>query len=244
MTCTPNTCRYDNRDIWVVGNDAHPEALAQSSSEWVVQRTSEKIISVETKDTQQFLWSDTPYWISDDVWSSTRLRDRRNFEWALGFDKPTSDPEHLFFTSSVPNGTSTGVYRHHAGRMDSKATCTRGRSSPGDCKGAWPLTASLSLPYLNVEVCVGGDRNTNPWATNRDKQEIKESFWLQVSSWHPEPFYGSENFTIQCESVSRRGWFELPNHHNGYKPGPLLDVWPSEDELDRDFNDINRGDSW
>ncbi|KAJ4207147.1 hypothetical protein NW767_002398 [Fusarium falciforme] len=128
--------------------------------------------------------------------------------------------------------------------MDSKATCTKGRSSRSGCKGTWPFTASLSLPYVDVEVCADGNQDTNPWAISRDKQEIKESLWLQVSSWHPDPYYGSDNFTIQCDSVSRRGWFELPSHHNGYKPGPLLDVWPSEKELARDFNDNNLGGHW
>ncbi|KAJ4175121.1 hypothetical protein NW754_005540 [Fusarium falciforme] len=60
VTCTPNTCYSDNRDTWIVGNDVDPEALAQSFSKWVIQRTSEKIISVDSKETQQFLWSDTP----------------------------------------------------------------------------------------------------------------------------------------------------------------------------------------
>jgi hypothetical protein len=95
----------------------------------------------------------------------------------------------------------------------------------------------LSLPYTNVEVCVDGDQDTNPWAISRDKQEIKETLWLQVSSWNPDPYDGSDNFNIRCESVSRRGWFELPNHYNGYKPGPLLDLWPSKEELARDFNE-------
>ncbi|KAL6364820.1 hypothetical protein LRP88_00793 [Fusarium phalaenopsidis] len=244
VTCTPNTCYSDNRDTWVVGNDADPEALAQSSSKWVIQRTSEKIISVDSQETQQFLWSDTPYWLPESIYSSIRLRDRRDFEWALGLGRPADEPKHLFFTSSVPNGTSTGIFRHHAVRMDSRAKCTKGRSSSSGCKGTRPFTASLSLPYVNVEVCADGNQDTNPWAISRDKQEIKESLWLQVSSWHPNPYYGSDNFTIQCESVSRRGWFELPNHHNGYEHGPLLDVWPSEKELARDFNDNNRGGYW
>ncbi|RSL72286.1 hypothetical protein CEP54_000959 [Fusarium duplospermum] len=128
--------------------------------------------------------------------------------------------------------------------MDSKAKCTKGRSSPSGCKGTRPFAAALSLPYMNVEVCVDGNQDINPWTLSRDKQEIKERLWLQVSSWNEDPYYGSENFTIQCESVSRRGWFELPNYHNGYKPGPLLDVWPSEEELARDFNDRIREGSW
>ncbi|RSL87898.1 hypothetical protein CEP52_015377 [Fusarium oligoseptatum] len=121
--------------------------------------------------------------------------------------------------------------------MDSKAKCTKGSSSSSSCKGTRPFAASLSLPYTNVEVCVDGNQDANPWTLSRDKQEIKERLLLQVSSWHDNAYYGSENFTIECESVSRRGWFELPNYHNGYKPGPLLDVWPSEEELARDFND-------
>ncbi|RTE75748.1 hypothetical protein BHE90_009803 [Fusarium euwallaceae] len=232
MTCYPNACKYNNRDTWIVGSDADPEGLAESPSTWIIQRTSEKIISVDEKDTQLNLWSDTPYWL--DRYSTARL-DKRNFQWALGL--LSDESEHLFFTSSVPNGTSTGIFRYHAVRMDSKAKCTKGSSSSSSCKGTRPFTASLSLPYTNVEVCVDGNQDANPWTLSRDKQEIKERLLLQVSSWHDNAYYGSENFTIECESVSRRGWFELPNYHNGYKPGPLLDVWPSEEELARDFND-------
>ncbi|RSL81377.1 hypothetical protein CEP51_005900 [Fusarium floridanum] len=232
MTCYPNACKYNNRDTWIIGSDADPEGLAESPSTWIIQRTSEKIISVDEKDTQLNLWSDTPYWL--DRYSTARL-DKRNFQWALGL--LSDESEHLFFTSSVPNGTSTGIFRYHAVRMDSKAKCTKGSSSSSSCKGTRPFTASLSLPYTNVEVCVDGNQDANPWTLSRDKQEIKERLLLQVSSWHDNAYYGSENFTIECESVSRRGWFELPNYHNGYKPGPLLDVWPSEEELARDFND-------
>lgn len=238
VTCTPNRC-YGDRNTWVVGNDASPEALAQTFRKWIIQRTSEKIISVHKRDTQQYLWSDTPYWLPEAKYSSAESRDRGDFEWALGLDRREDDPdpEPLFFASSVPNGTSTGVLRQHAVRMDSKATCTKGRSSPSGCKGASPLTASLSLPFTKIEVCVDGDRDTNPWEINRDKQEIKENMWLQVSSWNPDPYQRPDNFTIWCESVSRRGWFELPNHHNGYKPGPLLDDWPSKGEIERGFNE-------
>ncbi|KAJ4317698.1 hypothetical protein N0V84_007217 [Fusarium piperis] len=222
----PSACDSSHLHTWIVGKDAEPGTLSQSPRNLIVQRTSEKIISVDREDTQQFLWSDSPYR------GSGSTHDRRNFEWALS----PVEPEHLFFASSVPNGTSTGIFRQHAARMDSKVKCTKGRSTPS-CKGTNPFRASLSLPYLNAEVCVDGRHDVNPWTRSRDKQEINETLWFRVSSWHPNSYYGSENFTIQCESVSRRGWFELPNHHNGYEPGPLLDVWPSKEELARDFND-------
>ncbi|KAL2682498.1 hypothetical protein Neosp_006950 [[Neocosmospora] mangrovei] len=244
VTCTPSTCSVD-RDTWVVGNDADPEALAETDRMWIIQQTSEKIISVNTKERQQYLWYDTPYWLPEIKYTTALSRDRGSFEWALGLRAPWSEdePEPLFFTSSVPNGTSTGMLRQHAVRMDSKATCTKSRSSPSGCKGTSPFTASLSLPYTKVEVCVDGGLDTTPWAVSRDKQEAKESLWLQVSSWDPEPYDGSDNFTIRCESVSRRGWFELPNHQNGYKPGPLLEVWPSKEEIARDFNEYIYEDS-
>lgn len=105
VTCTPSRC-YGDRDGWIVGNDADPEALAKSWRKWIIQRTSEKIISVNTKDTQQYLWSDTPYWLPETKYSSALSRDRGNFEWALGLETLNDDdePEPLFFASSVPNG--------------------------------------------------------------------------------------------------------------------------------------------
>lgn len=228
-------CDESSRETSVIGTDTDPTVLARRPRNLIVQRTSEKIISVGRKDAQQFLWHDTPHRLPKHRHTLRMKGDERTFAQALGSDRITDEPGYPFFASSVPSGASTGIFRQHAARIDSKATCTKGRSNPS-CKGTNPFKASLSLPYLNAEVCVDGGQDTNPWAISRDKQEINERLWFRVSSWHPDPYYGSENFTIECESVSRRGWFELPNHHNGYQPGPLLDVWPSKEMLARDFN--------
>ncbi|KAJ3463867.1 hypothetical protein MRS44_008653 [Fusarium solani] len=159
VTCTPSRC-YGDRDSWIVGNDADPEALAKSWRKWIIQRTSEKIISVNTKDTQQYPWSDTPYWLPETKYSSALSRDRGNFEWALGLETLNDDdePEPLFFASLWWLGSSNQpLLETLSHRM-----------------------VKLSEPSIPVEVPLGTD---------------------------------------------------------GYKPGPLLDLWPSKEELARDFNE-------
>lgn len=47
------------------------------------------------------------------------------------------------------------------------------------------------------------------------------------------------NFTMRCDATSRRGWFELENYQNGFAHQPMLETWPTSQEMKNKFNDIN-----
>jgi hypothetical protein len=46
------------------------------------------------------------------------------------------------------------------------------------------------------------------------------------------------NFTLHCKANTTRGYFELGNSQNNFTYGPLLQKWPSVEEVKLDFNDL------
>lgn len=221
----------------VAGYDPDPVALNNIPQILVVQQALDKMVDVGGYDEQMHLWPSTGMgltWYDDDGVRRNTFDNMYN-HWDL--DNIT--PGRYYFASSITNNTNTGVYREHAARMDSKAKCYNISSSsfPKNCKGDSPLEGSFSQSDTKVDVCVEGDYTKTPWSTSRDKQEHSERLWLRVNS--TVGYYGGGEFTLKCESTSRRGWFELPNRHNGFEAGPLLDAWPSQEELAQDFNDYN-----
>jgi hypothetical protein len=216
----------------VVAYDSEPINLNFSPQNLVVKRTSQKLVSATGHDIQPYLWSDGA--------SSSRqnfhMDTCRTLSWYYEKSADNTEMKRLYFASPVINGTSTGVYRHHAVRMDSTAKCFQEESFPNHCEGKKPFKTSLSADWLNIDICVEGSFETVPWNTSRDKQEHSERMWLSLRWDVPKddeyyPFAKNENWVLRCESVSRRGWFELPNSVNPM-PGPLLDEWPSLRKLE------------
>ncbi|RKK65125.1 hypothetical protein BFJ67_g112 [Fusarium oxysporum f. sp. cepae] len=121
--------------------------------------------------------------------------------------------------------------------MDSTAECYLTKNFPKECEGGKPFAPSFSEGWLNVSICVEGSYDTVAWNTSRDKQEHNETLWLSMKWDIPEGedtsghFRNNDSYVLRCHSVSRRGWFQLPNDANGGKPGPLRDEWPSWREL-------------
>ncbi|KAM0550774.1 hypothetical protein ACHAPJ_008637 [Fusarium lateritium] len=209
--------------IKIIAWDSEPISLNFCPQNLIVQKTSQKIISATRDDTQPYMWSDTPH--------PNRTNDnRQTLKWHY------AEGDRPYFVSSVANGTSTGVYRHHAVRMDSKAKCYQEKGFPDRCKGDRPFEASFSQGDLKIDICVEGSYDTVPWSTSRDKQEHSERLWLSLN-WDREEYLSDSNYSLRCESVSRRGWFELPSYANDGVVGPLLDEWPSEWTLAHHYND-------
>ncbi|KAK7430500.1 hypothetical protein QQZ08_003019 [Neonectria magnoliae] len=221
ITLSPKPeCGADGVNGVIVGYDPDPQGLATCPQVLVVQRTLEKILDVSRYDAQTYLWPGA----GRRLWKGVDTSESKNnfakvyplLEYAEGI------PD--FFVSSVSNDSSIGVYRQHA-----------------NCRGTAPFETRLSIPDLKIDVCVEGDSNATPWKRNRDKQEHSERLWLNASGTFDSSLSRPERqFTQKCESTSRRGWFELPSYHNDYVAGPLLDVWPSQEELKRDFNDYRQ----
>ena len=49
------------------------------------------------------------------------------------------------------------------------------------------------------------------------------------------------DYTMHCTVSTTRGYFELASQHNNNTFGPLLEKWPSPDELAANFNDRTDG---
>lgn len=139
-----------------------------------------------------------------------------------------------FFVAALQNGTTTGVLRQHAMRLNSSVNyeIIDRTELPSACPGVRPFTEKFSRPgIINVDVCAPGEYGVYPWTLIRNRQDIMEEIFLDV-------FYLNETFTLQCRATTTRGYFELGNYRNSYRHGPLMDKWPSPEEMKNDFNDV------
>jgi hypothetical protein len=93
-------------------------------------------------------------------------------------------------------------------------------------------------------VCVPGKVGTFPWTLSRNRQTITEEIYLDIWDGENLPEFERSpsglvdiNTTVRCEAKTTRGYFELGNMYNNNTFGPLLDQWPSPEEMQEDFND-------
>lgn len=230
------------REPPVVGYDAEPSDMQYLPSSVAVNRVAAKINSASQWDVQPRLWPERYYGIKDDY-----SYERNTLAWWFGsFDGPGTGS--AFFASSLLNGTSTGVLRQLAMRMNSSSTCENVAKSdyPSTCTGRRPFTSTFSLQALNIQICAPGEYDTTPWTLSRDRQDISEELWIDLSINEDElgpvgvfnGWYGTSNFTLHCTADTTRGYFEIPNVRTGNTPGDLLEEWPNVEEMDRDWNDI------
>ena len=155
-------------------------------------------------------------------------------------------PRCTYFVSALVNGTTTGVLRQHALRLNSTSQCTN--VSPSE----FPSTCSVDRPFvtsyksvsgdLQIRICAPGAFDTNPWFISRDRQDISEELWIDTAvalnvDWGGAVPLG--NFTLHCTSSTTRGYFELGNAQNGFNHGPLLAKWPEPEDMEKNFNDVS-----
>ncbi|KAF5544407.1 hypothetical protein FMEXI_6520 [Fusarium mexicanum] len=223
----------------IIAWDAEPIDLNFCPQDVIVKKTSQKLLSSSNSNIQPNLWSDGASLEKD---PNDYSDNGRTFDWYYqesSYDKG----KRPYYASSVLNGTVTGVNRHHAARMDSVASCYLTETFSKECKGGKPFAPSFSEGWLNVDICAEGSYDTVAWNTNRNKQEHKETLWLSMKWDIPEDqdssgqFGNNNSYVLTCDSVSSRGWFQLPNNANGGHSGPLRDKWPSWRELKDEFND-------
>ncbi|KAL3442102.1 hypothetical protein BJX65DRAFT_287577 [Aspergillus insuetus] len=144
-----------------------------------------------------------------------------------------------FFASSIVNGTTTGVLRQHAIRMDTEVTCVADDAFPATCPGARPFTTDFNNRVLDVAVCAEGSYDSVPWENTRNAQNLIERLWIHVAasprtSWTQaamDTVAIPDNFTLRCDGTSRRAWFDLGNYQNEFTYQPMLDTWPLLDLL-------------
>lgn len=170
------------------------------------------------------------------------MPESNGFFWYYESTQPGSP---TFFVSAVPNATTTGVLREHAMRLNSSVECTLiDRSAfPSACVGDLPLVKSFSRSSnMSIDICVPGDYSKNPWSLSRDRQNLTEELYVDVfvpyesklNGYFDDTFY---NFTAHCTANTSRGYFELGNYRNNYTAGPLIDKWPDNETMWKDFND-------
>lgn len=230
-------CQKQGLDGQIVGYDPKPAELAHCPQNVVIQRAVEKIVTVGLNDRQVHLWREptdnTPSWRDDQSMSSFDT-----FE----FQSSSSEGGH-YFVSSLANGTTTGILREHAIRMDSRTNCTFVEESiPDSCPGDRPFVTKYESDTVNINICVEGAYDRFPWTTSRSKQEVEERFWVQAEFLKPDVLVNEtepRNRTMRCDARSRRGWFEVGNYQNDNRYEPLVETWPSQDELAADFNDYD-----
>lgn len=251
VTCNDQPAVNNNDDptcdLWgvhskVVGYDPEPQLLELCPQNIVIQRTLDKIIDARPPDIQPHLWrvvnEDENLPVQDQSMNSL------SFYYSPGV---VPKEKGSYFVSSLPNGTTTGVLREHAIRMDSDVQCAMVNSFPDNCAGDRPFAVNFTSPVVEVSVCAEGSYDRSPWNNTRDKQEITERLWMQtnvnVDAIRQYKVSGTildnaTNFTLRCDATSRRGWFELGNYQNDYSHQPMLETWPSSDAMKNGFNDI------
>lgn len=210
------------------GFDPEPADIDRLPRDLVTARVASRLESESRTQTQLHLWKE-----GSDEEAATSIASLA----------PRGSP-NPFFVSAIPVGTNTGVLRQHAMRLDSTVRCSLVgmEEYPERCPGDQPLTGTLGNGDGTVKFCVPGAQGAAAWSLSRNSQTIQEHVFL--ASW-AGPNMGDStaqspraNFTARCDAETRRGYFELPNQHNGGRPGPLLAKWPSAAELqEQGFSD-------
>ncbi|CAG1961207.1 unnamed protein product [Fusarium graminearum] len=193
-------CTAKNRDRHVIAWDAVPAMLDICPQNLVVRKTKDKLRNMDTAggESQVYLWSDNQSpGVPDGAYKHTLDE--------YYYEKNTL--KQRYFVSSVANGTSTGVYRHHAVRMDSTAKCSVEENLLKSCSGKNPFRTSFVSERLKIEICVEGSYDAVPWTKSRDKQEHSERMWL---SWT----YDDSEDVEDEESVGQPIW--KPNSRDNY----------------------------
>jgi len=231
-----------------VAYDPEPGDMAFLPQNIVVQEVANQLSIFNEMDVQPRMWIDHPYFDPDIYDSYSDPAERRTFFWNFmdmligGSDQISRD----FFATILENGTTTGVLREHAMRLNSSIQCSPvpKTSFPNTCSGRRPFQASFSRPgFVDIKLCIPGEFGVFPWTRVRSRQDIHEELFLDASVWSENVAidgYGGgtrSNFTVHCKAQTTRGYFEIGNYRNNFTYGPLINEWPSPTEMALEWND-------
>lgn len=218
-------CSYGRGEILgprVLGWDIEPTAINEIPHNAYVQKLTADLSIVALKDVKPHLWNNAT--------------------------NPEADKQTISqiysesFVAGLEQGTTTGVLREHIMRLNSSVQCGRIERSdfPSSCGGDLPFSKTYSHGERFTRVCVPGQFADSPWTLSRDRQDILEDFFLDVleDPGDDTSKFETNNYTIHCTARTTRGYFELGNYRNNYTWGPLLQDWPSRDEMTTKYNDI------
>lgn len=246
-------CNNDGRltSLRVIGKEPGLGQLSSYPLTMSVHEVMSNIMEGNKRDPQIYLWSS-----SSENTRSLSVSDlgATTFSESLSLDylAPDGFLRPPFFVSSFPNGTSTGILRVHslAQQTGLKYEYISRTSFPDPCPGDFPFSVKYNYSYVDdyigndeytVRVCVPGDYRVSPFARNRDRQIVEEELYIDISSDIIDGGERTMDTTQRYIARTSRGYFELPNMWNDYTPGALLEKWPDQEVIERDFNDNDNG---
>ncbi|PLN80726.1 hypothetical protein BDW42DRAFT_201068 [Aspergillus taichungensis] len=189
ITCNDQPVVIGNDDVTcdtrgvrtkVVGYDAEPQLLELCPQDIVIQRTRNKIIDVQPSDVQPHLWRRVPE--DQNIPVGDQMMNSLQYYYSDASPSDKAEEKRRYFVSSLRNGTTTGVLREHAIRMDTDVECVIDNSFPEHCAGDRPFITNFSSPSLEVAICGEGSYDRPPWKNTRDRQKIKERLWMHMKT--------------------------------------------------------------
>lgn len=148
---------------------------------------------------------------------------------------PTWRDRYPFF-SELPSNFSTGLVEHqYAPRINSttnvtsvsddefRAGCQNSTDNGGFYVQYQKTYGYVSRDYVRfaLTACMPGDKRQSPWRGTRDRQDITEQLYLNITL----PNLGEPRI-VKITTNTSLGYFELPNRWNNEIYGPLLDKDP------------------
>lgn len=259
-TCSDSRFRYStrnetycqdgySRDYRPLGPDIEPAQMAQIFHNAFLPRVASDLALITVDEEQSNIWSDTMpsrawYRFSDSYSIMNEDRYRTLRAWLPSFNYDEGTPMPTFFVASLHTNATTGVLREHAMRFNSSVQCKEIDKSafPSPCPGEDPFATRLQRSEdIDIRVCVPGKVGSFPWTLSRNRQNITEEIYLDLwdgdNSGSGLASFHNVSATIHCEAKTTRGYFELGNLINNNTYGPLLDKWPSREQMQSDYND-------
>lgn len=237
-------CATGQGNYYVGNYDPEPADMARAPAGAIVRRVASQLSMVNEEERQSHIWADvqTP----GDLSSHTNQFANDDGLLSTALDPTVGNPALPFFVSALPTGFTTGVLREHAMRSNSSVSCKSVSASafPSVCPGSRPFNGTYRGPSSTFRWCAPGAYDVYPWTNSRDRQDITEEVYIdgliQAGSalWQLQTVQENGlNFTLHCMANTTRGYFELGSYYNDNTPGPLLETWPSQDDLNANFND-------
>lgn len=198
--------------------------------------TRSSISSTFASDLQSWLWTSEPLACSPPPANSDSTQE---FCPQAGATLATWSSFVDPFVAPLPGGFNTGLITQFAPRLNSSVTREFISDSefPANCDtlpGAFyahyyedaPVTGNSIQGNWSLMACMPADQSNSPWNATRDRQDISETLYLNISvdslNTQGVPNVGVVRITLN----STLGYFELPNYSNGQLPGPLLSSDP------------------
>ncbi|KAH8895500.1 hypothetical protein GQ53DRAFT_820327 [Thozetella sp. PMI_491] len=191
------------------------ENVSTVSQYEVVEQTRFNLINFQYDTFQPHLWAENPGGSYATAVEGTLGRYYGSYAKGQGF-----------FVSAQPNDTTTGMYRFHALRLNSSASCTKVEPTSRDsiCSSEPAFAASWASDNVTIEICAPGKVGVSPWnVATKDAQTITEELFIS--------FVSARRYidvTLHCVARSTLGYFELGNNFNNLNRSSLLPTFPSD----------------